>query len=104
MSDNKYWTDLADLHQTPEFVEKAGKEISSEVPLGDVLGDEQSHGGRRDFLKMMGFSITAAAIASSCKIPVKNPFLTYSIPMRQYPILFRALPSITLLPTQMVPE
>jgi MoCo/4Fe-4S cofactor protein with predicted Tat translocation signal len=72
MSDNKYWTDLADLHQTPEFVEKAGNEFSGEVPMGDVLGDDNAQGGRRDFLKMMGFSITAAAIASSCKIPVKK--------------------------------
>jgi len=72
MSDKQYWTDLADLHHTPEFEEKAGKEFSNELPLADVLGEDNLQGGRRDFLKMMGFSLSAAAIASSCKVPVRK--------------------------------
>ncbi|HUH75017.1 MAG TPA: TAT-variant-translocated molybdopterin oxidoreductase [Chitinophagales bacterium] len=74
MSNNKYWQSLEQRDETPEFKEQAAKEFQDEMPVFDYVDDttKVESTGRRDFLKMMGFSISAAAIASSCKIPVKK--------------------------------
>jgi MoCo/4Fe-4S cofactor protein with predicted Tat translocation signal len=74
MSNNKYWQSLEQRDETPEFKEKAAKEFQEELPVFDFVEDttKVESTGRRDFLKMMGFSISAAAIASSCKIPVNK--------------------------------
>lgn len=74
MSNNKYWQSLEQREETPAFKEQAAKEFQEELPVFDFVDDttKVESTGRRDFLKMMGFSISAAAIASSCKIPVKK--------------------------------
>jgi MoCo/4Fe-4S cofactor protein with predicted Tat translocation signal len=74
MSNNKYWQSLEQLEETPEYKEKAAKEFQEELPVFDYVDDTSKveSTGRRDFLKMLGFSVSAAAIASSCKIPVKK--------------------------------
>lgn len=74
MSNNKYWQSLEQRDETPEFKEQAAKEFQEELPVFDFVEDttKVESTGRRDFLKMMGFSISAAAIASSCKIPVNK--------------------------------
>lgn len=74
MSNNKYWQSLEQREETPAFKEQAAKEFQEELPVFDYVEDtaKVESTGRRDFLKMMGFSISAAAIASSCKIPVKK--------------------------------
>lgn len=74
MSNIKYWQSLEELQETPEFKEKAGKEFQEELPVFDYVEDttKVASTGRRDFLKMLGFSVSAAAIATSCKIPVKK--------------------------------
>lgn len=74
MSQNKYWQSLEQLEETPEYKEKASKEFQDELPVFDYVDDTSKveSAGRRDFLKMLGFSVSAAAIASSCKIPVKK--------------------------------
>jgi molybdopterin-containing oxidoreductase family iron-sulfur binding subunit len=74
MSQNKYWQSLEQLQDTAEYKEKAGKEFQEELPVFDYVDDttKVESTGRRDFLKMLGFSVSAAAIASSCKIPVKK--------------------------------
>jgi MoCo/4Fe-4S cofactor protein with predicted Tat translocation signal len=74
MSNNKYWQSLEQLEETPEYKEKAAKEFQDELPVFDYVDDSSKveSTGRRDFLKMLGFSVSAAAIASSCKIPVKK--------------------------------
>lgn len=68
----KYWTGLAELDNTPEFVESSKNEFAEDLPVADFLSDDrlkESSTGRRDFLKFMGFSITAATLAA-CEAPV----------------------------------
>ena len=68
----KYWKGLDHLHNTEAFTEQANKEFSEEVPVEDFLakqGQDSSGTSRRDFLKFMGFSITAATVAA-CETPV----------------------------------
>ncbi len=71
MKDTKktYWKGLEELNNDPEFVKNADKEF---VELPSV-GGQDSEGGssRRDFLKMMGFSLAAASLAA-CEAPVRK--------------------------------
>ncbi len=73
MSNNKtYWKGLEELHNTPEFVKNRDNEFPAETPVDVFLADDklrESSTSRRDFLKFLGFSITAATIAS-CETPV----------------------------------
>ncbi len=74
MSDKKYWQSLEGLQNTPDFQEQVANEFQEELPVVDYMQDatKVESAGRRDFLKMMGFGISAAAVATSCKIPVKK--------------------------------
>lgn len=80
MADNKkYWKGIEELDNTPEFVESSQKEFSEYVPVDEFLtGKEEdtSTTNRRDFLKVLGFSVTAATLAA-CEAPVTKsiPFL-----------------------------
>ena len=69
----KYWKGLEQLQQTPEFEKYANKEFAQELPLAE--GDGES--SRRDFLKIMGFGLTAASLAA-CETPIKKaiPYVT----------------------------
>lgn len=73
MSNNKtYWKGLEELHNTPEFVKNRDNEFPSEMPVDVFLADDklrESSTSRRDFLKFLGFSITAATIVA-CETPV----------------------------------
>ncbi|TVR79425.1 MAG: 4Fe-4S dicluster domain-containing protein [Chitinophagaceae bacterium] len=76
----KYWKSLDELNQTPEFVEQQKNEFPQELEVnpGDDKKDlSEVQGGRRDFLKVLGFSVTAATIAASCEMPVRKsiPYL-----------------------------
>ncbi len=76
----KYWQSFGELNQTESFQESANKEFKEELlPLEDLddKGILDAKTPRRDFLKYLGFSTAAAAIAASCKIPVRKavPFL-----------------------------
>ncbi len=75
----KYWKGIEELEQTPEFVESTQKEFTEYVPVQDFIGDadsDSSETSRRDFLKVLGFSVTAATLAA-CETPVTKsvPFL-----------------------------
>lgn len=68
----KYWKGLDHLHNTEAFTAQANKEFSEEVPVEDFLAKQEKESAgtsRRDFLKFMGFSITAATVAA-CETPV----------------------------------
>lgn len=69
MKDTKktYWKGLEELNNDPEFVKHADKEF---VELPSSLGGEEGS-SRRDFLKMMGFSLAAASLAA-CEAPVRK--------------------------------
>ena len=75
----KYWQNFGELNQSEAHIQAAEKEFKEELlPLADL--DEGLLDGktpRRDFLKYLGFSTAAAAIAASCDVPVRKavPFL-----------------------------
>lgn len=84
----KYWQSLDQLNGTPEFLDSAKNEFAEDVPtaaLGRkfpaakfVTDEKKSDEGfsRRDFLKVMGFSVGAATLAA-CETPVNKtiPYL-----------------------------
>ncbi|MBC8172654.1 MAG: TAT-variant-translocated molybdopterin oxidoreductase [Chitinophagales bacterium] len=73
MAEKKYWKGLEEFNPGAEFIELAQKEFPEELPV-DFLNENDSNlsTDRRDFLKMMGFSLTAATIAAGCEIPVRR--------------------------------
>lgn len=79
MATKRYWKGLEELNNNPEFVQKAGQEFAEQIPVEEFLGEDNlSSGGtnRRDFLKFLGFSVTAASLAA-CEAPVNKaiPYL-----------------------------
>ena len=82
MSNKKYWTSLEELNETPQYKEQAAKEFNFVEESNSA--DDQSENGtnRRDFLKVMGFSVSAAALASACKIPTHKA-IPYTIDLRK---------------------
>jgi molybdopterin-containing oxidoreductase family iron-sulfur binding subunit len=79
MSEKKYWQNFGELNQTDANSKALKDEFREELPFED-LGNENVFNAktpRRDFLKYMGFSTAAAAIAASCEMPVRKsiPFL-----------------------------
>lgn len=81
MSTNKqYWKGIEELENTPEFLKNRDNEFAEELPIDAFLGDEklkESSTSRRDFLKFLGFSVTAATLAA-CEAPVIKsiPYVT----------------------------
>jgi MoCo/4Fe-4S cofactor protein with predicted Tat translocation signal len=69
MKENKktYWKGLEQLNNDPEFVKNADKEF---VELPSSLS-EDGGSSRRDFLKVMGFSLAAASLAA-CEAPIRK--------------------------------
>jgi molybdopterin-containing oxidoreductase family iron-sulfur binding subunit len=85
MNDNQkqYWKGIEQLTNDLDFVKNADKEFPAYLPINENKrkGDESSSGSsRRDFLKMMGFGIAAASLAS-CEAPVR-----YAIPYLNKPV------------------
>jgi molybdopterin-containing oxidoreductase family iron-sulfur binding subunit len=69
---NKYWQDLGGLHQVEDVVNGRENEFATDLPIEQVLNDDRFSGastGRRDFLKFLGFSVSAATLAA-CETPV----------------------------------
>ena len=80
MSEKKYWQSFGELNQSEANKKALKDEFKEGLPI-EALGDEKIFNAktpRRDFLKYMGFSTAAAAIAASCEIPIKKaiPFVT----------------------------
>jgi molybdopterin-containing oxidoreductase family iron-sulfur binding subunit len=74
-----YWKGIEQLTNNPEFVKNAEKEFSEHLPIKDAYGDNTSQvnkSDRRDFLKLMGFSVAAVSLAA-CEAPVRKaiPYL-----------------------------
>ncbi len=72
--EKKYWKGFEELQQTDAHKATVQNEFAEELPLSDMFSDSiiSKGTGRRDFLKMMGFSVAAATIAASCEIPVRK--------------------------------
>jgi len=73
----RYWKGLEQLTNDPEFIKYADKEFPEYLPINSNH-DGQNSGleTRRDFLKMLGFSVAAASLAA-CEAPVRKaiPYL-----------------------------
>jgi molybdopterin-containing oxidoreductase family iron-sulfur binding subunit len=79
MSEKKYWQNFGELNQSEAHKKASKVEFREELPF-EELGNENIFNAktpRRDFLKYMGFSTAAAAIAASCEMPVRKsiPYL-----------------------------
>lgn len=77
MSKPKYWRSIAELEQTPEFLAQASQEFPTDLPMDQVLAkaaeeDLAFSANRRDFLKVLGFGLSAAALAACAEGPVKK--------------------------------
>jgi MoCo/4Fe-4S cofactor protein with predicted Tat translocation signal len=74
MSDKKYWQSFGERTSSEAFKQLAENEFTESLSLegldGKGLFDAKTP--RRDFLKYLGFSTAAAALAASCEIPVKK--------------------------------
>ncbi len=68
-----YWRGIEELTNDVEFVKNAEKEFAHDLP-DSKQGEENNN--RRDFLKLMGFSVAAASLVA-CEAPIKKaiPFL-----------------------------
>ncbi len=70
----KYWQSFGAMNEPGKHQKLAQDEFREELPFegfdGEGLLDAKAP--RRDFLKYLGFSTAAAALAASCKIPVKK--------------------------------
>jgi len=70
----KYWKGLPELTESPEFLQNKNNEFAEPLPMEEMLsGSESETDGtsRRDFLKVMGFSTAAVALAA-CETPVNR--------------------------------
>ncbi|MDG2209048.1 MAG: TAT-variant-translocated molybdopterin oxidoreductase [Flavobacteriales bacterium] len=68
----RYWSGLDELQETEAFKNIQEQEFPEAKSVDEFLSDERlesTHTGRRDFLKFMGFSLTAATLAA-CETPV----------------------------------
>lgn len=77
----QYWKGLEQLSNDPSFLEKEKNEFSEMLPTGnDDSSNSDSGASRRDFLKMMGFSVAAASLAA-CEAPIRKaiPYLNKPI-------------------------
>ncbi|NNV56416.1 TAT-variant-translocated molybdopterin oxidoreductase [Limnovirga soli] len=73
MSNNKHWQSFGELNNSAAFQKASKDEFQEDLPF--VSENESfldAKAPRRDFLKYLGFSTAAAAIAASCEIPVKK--------------------------------
>jgi len=79
-TNKKYWVGLEELHETEEFAVAQKNEFSKDpLSVDEFLGETELSGtstNRRDFLKFLGFGVTAATLAA-CETPVINsiPYL-----------------------------
>ena len=74
MAEKIYWKGLEEKEQSEGFRQLAEKEFRDDLPVLSSITEPISLGqsNRRDFLKMLGFSVTAATIAASCEMPVRK--------------------------------
>ena len=71
------WVGTEDLNNDPTFAVEAEKEFKQD-PAVVEKEDKSVAANRRDFLKVLGFSVGGAAIAAACDTPVRRaiPYVT----------------------------
>ncbi|WP_291724885.1 TAT-variant-translocated molybdopterin oxidoreductase [Bernardetia sp.] len=82
LSERIYWKGIEQLKNDPDFIQNAEKEFPEHLKMKDAYGDntdddDVTKSSRRDFLKVMGFSVAAVSL-TACEAPVKHaiPYLT----------------------------
>ncbi len=77
--EKKYWQNFEEFHQNESEQKALKNEFKEELPFEDLSNENifNAKTPRRDFLRYMGFSTAAAAIAAGCEMPVRKaiPFL-----------------------------
>ena len=67
----KYWQNFGELNNSEAFQQNAKDEFPTALPFeGEGIADAKTP--RRDFLKYVGFSTAAAAIAAGCETPIRK--------------------------------
>ena len=74
MSEKTYWKGIEEKEQLEGYRAIAEKEFAEELPVLGSITEPITTGksSRKDFLKMLGFSTTAAVIAASCEMPLRK--------------------------------
>jgi molybdopterin-containing oxidoreductase family iron-sulfur binding subunit len=73
MEQNKNWQSFGELNKSEAYNKEVNNEFKEELPfVEDHSGFLQTKAPRRDFLKYLGFSTAAAAVAASCEMPIKK--------------------------------
>ena len=69
-----YWKGLEEYNNEPSFEKQRHDEFAEKLPLADIVNESEYNlsSNRRDFLKFMGFGITAATLAACARTPVKK--------------------------------
>lgn len=83
MAQKKYWKSFGELNNSEAYQKSVPNEFQEELLPFEEFDNEsilEAKTPRRDFLKYVGFSTAAAALAASCEIPVRN-----SVPLLQKP-------------------
>ncbi len=78
MEQKKYWQNLGELNNTDGYQKSLKDEFQEDLPMGEEeKGLLDAKAPRRDFLKYVGFSTAAAALAAGCEMPVRKsiPYL-----------------------------
>jgi molybdopterin-containing oxidoreductase family iron-sulfur binding subunit len=70
--EKKYWQNFGELTNSEASKKAAENEFREDLPFEFPEKLFQAPTQRRDFLKYLGFSTTAAMIAASCELPVKK--------------------------------
>jgi MoCo/4Fe-4S cofactor protein with predicted Tat translocation signal len=75
MTNKKYWQSFSEFNESEQLNKISADEFREDLPAvnpneGREL--ETSGASRRDFLKYLGFSTAAAALAASCETPVRK--------------------------------
>ncbi len=69
----QHWQSFGELNNTDAFKQSVDNEFKEELIVeDDNKGFLETKAPRRDFLKYLGFSTAAAAVAASCEMPVKK--------------------------------
>ena len=70
--DKKYWQNFSELRNSAASEKVSEEEFREALPF-EISGElTKAPTQRRDFLKYLGFSTTAAMIAASCEMPVRK--------------------------------
>lgn len=74
MSQKMYWQGFGQINDPENFQKKAEDEFREELPFEgfDSGSLVDAKAPRRDFLKYLGFSTAAAALAAGCKVPERK--------------------------------